>query len=113
MRIYQELKMLTATIHRRGFLATSAGALASIAVGRSVAAEADPRPTPLGPVYGRVGRRGIAPGRASAPARGEVILLDGRRLEVSHVTGQGIRAGASVLLAPDGVDGWSILYAEF
>ena len=41
------------------------------------------------------------------------MLLDGRMLEASHDTSQGIRAGAGVLLGPDGSGGWSILYAEF
>ncbi len=59
------------------------------------------------------GRRGIPPGTASAPSRGEVILLDGRALEVSLGTSRGIGAGRSVLLSSDGSGGWSILYAEF
>lgn len=99
-------------VTRRTFLATSAGALAAIAAGTSGAADLEARPAPSGPVYGRAGRRGIPPGTASAPSRGEVVLLDGRVLEVSHGTGRGIRAGGSVWLAPDGDEGWSILYAE-
>jgi hypothetical protein len=103
--------MITA-VTRRTFLVASAGAIAVFAAGTSGAACTDPRPVPSGPVYGRVGRRGLSPGTASAPSRGDVILLDGRVLEASHVTGRGIRPGASVLLAPDAGGGWSILYAE-
>jgi hypothetical protein len=102
-----------AAVTRRTFIAASAGAFAALAAGTPRAADLDARPAPTGPVYGRAGGRGIPPGTASAPSRGEVVLLDGRVLEVSHVTGRGIRPGGSVWLAPDGDEGWSILYAEF
>jgi hypothetical protein len=99
-------------VTRRAFLAGSAGSIAFLAAGPSGAAGADSSPVPTGPVYGRVGRRGIPPGTASAPSRGDVIQLDGRVLVACHVTGRGIRPGASVLLVPDAGCGWSILYAE-
>ena len=104
---------MIAPVTRRAFLASSASAVAALAVaaGPSVARVA-PRPQPSGPVYGRTGSRGFAPGTASSPSRGEVILLDGRVIEASHVTSRGIGAGKSVFLVPDGDEGWSILYAE-
>jgi hypothetical protein len=106
--------MISTAMTRRDFLTTSAGAVAALAVvGRPGVVQADLHPMPTGVVYGRSGRRGIPPGIASAPSRGDVILLDGRVLEVSHVTSQAIGAGKSVLLSPDGNTGWSILYAEF
>jgi len=105
--------MFTA-VTRRAFLATSAGALATLSVAACPkAVQAATRFAPTGAVYGRAGREGIPPGTASAPSRGEVILLDGRVLEASHDTSQRIRAGGSVLLSPDGRGGWTILYAEF
>jgi hypothetical protein len=103
---------MTAFVNRRAFLASSASAIAVLAVAGHAASRVDPRPAPSGPVYGRIGPRGIGPGTTSAPSRGEVILLDGRVLEATHVASRGIRAGKSVLLAPDGDEGWSILYAE-
>ncbi len=103
--------MITA-VTRRAFLAATTGSIAVLAAGTSGAAGTDSPAVPSGPVYGRVGRRGLSPGTASAPSRGDVILLDGRVLEASHVTGRGIRPGASVLLAPGAGGGWSILYAE-
>jgi hypothetical protein len=106
--------MMPTAVTRRAFLATSAGAVATLAVADCPGAvPADSRPEPAGVVYGRAGRRGIPPGTASAPSRGEVILLDGRVLEVSLGTSRGIGAGRSVLLSSDGTGGWSILYAEF
>ena len=89
-------------VTRRAFLAASAGSVAALAAARPVPVRADSCPAPPGPVYGRTGVRGIPPGTARAPARGEVVLLDGRVLEVSHVNGLRIGAGRSVWLAPDG-----------
>ena len=81
-------------VTRRAFLAASAGAVVTLAVADCPGAvPADSRPEPAGVVYGRAGRRGIPPGTASAPSRGEVILLDGRVLEVSLGTSRGIRRG--------------------
>ena len=106
--------MMSTAFTRRTFLAASAGAVTSLVVTtRPEAVEADARPSPTGTVHGRAGRKGIPPGTASAPSQGEVILLDGRVLVASHVTSQGINAGRSVLLSPDEIGGWSILYAEF
>jgi hypothetical protein len=106
--------MMPTAVTRRAFLAMSAGAVATLAVADCPGAvPADARSAPAGVVYGRAGRRGISPGTASAPSRGEVILLDGRVLEASHGTSRGIGAGRSVLLSPDENGGWSILYAEF
>ena len=102
---------MNAPATRRAFLASSASAVAAVAAGPS-AARVAPRPQLSGPVYGRTGSRGFAPGAASSPSRGEVIILDGRVLEASHVTSRGIGAGKSVFLVPDGDEGWSILYAE-
>lgn len=105
--------MMSTAVTRRAFLATSTGAVTTAALAaRLEAIQEDSRPAPDGVVYGRVGRRGISPGTASHRSRGEVVLLDGRVLEVTHVTSQGIAAGKSVLLSPDGSGGWSILYAE-
>ena len=105
------------TLNRRVFLATSAASLAAVAVaprptpGRTLA-QPSARPLPTGPVCGRIGPLGIAPGSAAKPSRGEVILLDDRALEATHVTNHRLEAGKSVLIAPEG-RGWSILYAEF
>ncbi len=98
-------------LSRRAFLAKSSGAIAALAVGRR-ALGASPRAEPPGPVYGRVGPRGLAGGSSVAPSSGEVILIDGRVLRASHVGPRGIGAGKSVLLAPEGDRGWSVLYAE-
>lgn len=92
---------------RRDFLGSVAVAAVAPAIVR-----AQPRPEPAGPVYGRTGPRGIAPGTASRPSRGPVTLLDGRTLDAGHVTAWRIAPGKGVLLAPDGDGGWSILYAE-
>ncbi len=107
--------MILNDVTRRAFLTTSAGAVAALAVSAvPVAARAGSQPAPSGVVYGRAGRRGIPPGTASSPSRGEVVLLDGRVLEVCHTTGRGIGEGRSVLLSrADERSGWSILYAEF
>lgn len=106
--------MCPSAITRRDFLASSAGSLAAVAVAaRPGLARDETSPLPAGPVYGRVGKRGIPPGTAEAPSRGDVILLDGRVLVASHETRQGIRPGRSVLLAPDGPGRWTILYAQF
>jgi hypothetical protein len=106
--------MMFDAVTRRAFLTTSAGAVAALAVAAvPVAVQAGSRQEPSGVVYGRAGRRGIPPGTASAPSRGEVVLLDGRVLEVSHATGRGIGEGRSVLLSPGERGGWSIIYAEF
>ncbi len=96
---------------RRAFLSASAIALAALGAGPRVARPA-PRPEPSGPIYGRTGSMGFAPGTASVPSRGEVILLDGRVLEASLVSSRGIGARKSVFLVPEGDAGWSILYAE-
>ena len=93
---------------RRTFFAASASTIAALA-GTSVAHS----PTaPSGPVYGRTGPRGIAPGTASRPSRGEVALLDGRVIEALHVTSRGIGARKSVFLVPEAGGAWSVLYAE-
>jgi hypothetical protein len=105
--------MLPDTITRRTFLATSATAVAALAVAaRPEAGHADTPLASVGAVYGMARRHGIPAGTTSAPSRGEVILLDGRVLEATHVTSQGVRAGRSVLLSPEGDGRWSILYAE-
>jgi hypothetical protein len=104
---------MSTDVTRRAFLVASAGAAATLAAAaRPAAARDDPRPAPAGPVYGRTGPQGIRPGTAVAPSRGVVTLLDGRVLEATHVTGRGIGAGKSLLLAPDGEGKWSVLYAE-
>ena len=100
-------------VTRRAFLAGSATAVAALAIaGNPATARVPLVPEPPGPVYGRTGSKGIAPGTTSAPSKGDVILLDGRVLKVSHVTSPGIGAGKSVFLAPKGGGRWSILYAE-
>jgi hypothetical protein len=87
---------------------TATGKVAAI----PISAQADSSPSTAGAVYGRVGGQGISKGTASAPSMGEVILLDGRTLEVPHVHRFGIRTGGSVLLGSDGSGGRTILYAE-
>jgi hypothetical protein len=102
-----------AAVTRRVFIASSAGAVATLAVAAMPkSAQADTSPSPVGAVYGRVGRQGISPGTATAPATGKVVLLDGQTLDVPHVHRFGIRAGASVLLGSDAAGGWTILYVE-
>ena len=97
------------SLTRRAFVATCSGAIAALALdGRGLA-----HPAPTGPVYGRTGRGGIGPGTPSNPSRGEVILLDGRVIEATHVNRGSIPAGGSVWLAPEADGSWSILYAEF
>jgi hypothetical protein len=106
--------MISDTFTRRAFLATSAGAFATIAVAAiPEAAHADSGPAPTGVVYGRAGRKGIPSGTASEPSRGEVVLLDGRVLEASNDASQRIGAGKSVLLSQDISGIWTILYAQF
>lgn len=101
-------------VTRRSFLVTSAGAAAAVAVvAVPVAARADSRPVPIGVVSGRAGRRGLAAGTNSKPSRGEVILLDGRVLEASHVHRHDILPGRSVVLSSGESGGWTVLYAEY
>ncbi len=102
---------MPAPVTRRAFLVSSAEA-AALVVASSVVSVADVRPEPLGPVYGRAGASGLAPGTSSSPSLGRVDLLDGRRLEVAHETRWRIAPGKGVLVAPDGRGGWSVLYAE-
>lgn len=99
---------------RRSFLGTSTGIVAILAGAAVPGAErANPSPEPAGVVYGRAGERGIPAGADIGRSRGEVILLDGRVLEASHVAGRPILPGRGVLLSPDGSGGWSVLYAEY
>ncbi|QEH34786.1 hypothetical protein OJF2_33280 [Aquisphaera giovannonii] len=98
-------------ITRRAFLTASSVAVSGVAIPHRVA-QADARPLPAGPVYGRVGERGIRPGREGRPSLGEAELLDGRRLLVRHEAAHAIGAGKSVLLAPSADGVFSILYAE-
>ncbi len=102
---------MNVSITRRVFLASSAGAIAALAI-VPAAALADDRPEPRGPVYGRTGPGGISPGSSDGPSRGPVTLLDGRTIEASHVTGWRIGAAKGVFLGPNPKGGWSILYAE-
>ncbi len=101
-------------VNRRKFLATTSGAVAAFAAFSSGAASArvDRTPMPTGPVAGRTDERGIAPGTARDPSRGQVVLLDGRVIDVTHPGGIGIAPGRSVLIAPEADGSWSILYAE-
>ncbi|WP_435010842.1 hypothetical protein P12x_002128 [Tundrisphaera lichenicola] len=102
-----------APVTRRAFLATSTTGLAAVAIPAwPASARVVTRPEPTGPVYGRTGHRGIPAGSTSAPSAGDVALLDGRILRVSHESSRGIGARKSVLLSPDRNGRWSILYAE-
>ncbi len=98
-------------ISRRNFLAASSTALAATLLGPG-GAQANSHDLPTGPVYGRVGKRGIRPGSVELPTNGQIRLVDGRTLKVRHETQYAIAPGASVLVAPseDGV--FSVLYAE-
>ncbi len=101
-------------VTRRSFLETSAGIVAALAAtGFAGKAQPNSGPKTAGVVYGRVGSRGIAAGTASTPTLGEVILLDGTKVEAAHDCGRHIVAGKSVLLAADASGRWSVLYAEF
>jgi hypothetical protein len=99
---------------RRWFLETTAGIVAALAAtGFAGNAQPNSGPKTAGVVYGRVGSRGIAAGTASTPTLGEVILLDGTKVEAAHDCGRHIVTGKSVLLASDASGRWSVLYAEF
>jgi hypothetical protein len=99
-------------VTRRDFLTISTRAIAALAIVSPLKNPAMSRSVPTGPVYGRTGPKGIAGGTITAPSRGQVILLDGRMIVVSHVSARGIEAGRSVFLSPEEGGRWSILYAE-
>ncbi len=105
--------MVFETVTRRSFLEVSAGVIATLAasVPHSVA-QTDSHNGTSGVVYGRVGRKGIAPASHSASSWGNVVLLDGSVLKAENASDQLIGAGKSVLLTIDEHGGWSILYAE-
>jgi hypothetical protein len=98
-------------VTRRTFLIASGGVVAAHA-GAADSLSGQAEAPAAGTVYGRVGSAGIPSGTSFAPSRAEVILLDGRSLQASHV-GRDIRPNRSVLLSPDRRGGWSVLYAEF
>jgi hypothetical protein len=98
-------------ITRRAFLAVTSSTLATVAIGRK-AVQADSRPLSPGPLYGRVGRRGLGPATAKLPTLGEVVTLDGRTLLVRHEGNRRLAPGKSVWLSPDADGVLSILYAE-
>ena len=102
---------MSAHTTRRAFLASSAIAIAAASL-RASAAPATSHPEPLGPVAGRTGPLGLAPGTSTGPSRGVVTLLDGRTLVASHSTRWPIGPGKSVLIAPEPDGTWSVLYAE-
>jgi hypothetical protein len=106
--------MISDTITRRTFLATSSAMAASLVIaGGSAFAKSAAHPMASGVRSGRVGPRGIPAGTALASSVGEIVLEDGSVVEASLTTSPGLHAGRSVLLAPDEQGGWSILYAEF
>ena len=101
-----EIPTMTSDINRRAFLATSSSAILAATALPGLAHQAS-RQLPTGPVYGRVGPRGIAPN-----SRGEVSLLDGTRLDVHHGSASEIAAGKSVWATRDDHGSFTVLYAE-
>lgn len=99
-------------ITRRAFLGISAGAAAIVFPAAAKTPRKTSFPEPAGLVCGFVGPRGLPPGTADAPARGDVVLLDGRILTATHVSTWSLPQGRSVLLTPEAKGRWGILYAE-
>lgn len=94
-------------ITRRTFLAASSAAIVAVGIDPKFAQGASCEP-PEGPVYGRVGKGGLDPGRAG----GDVVLVDGRTVHARTEHPYLIQAGRSVWLTrgPDGT--LTVLYAE-
>jgi hypothetical protein len=97
-------------VTRRVFLIASAGVVTAYG-GATTAISAHGKTPCAGAVYGRTGKKGIPAGTSSAPSQAEVVLLDGTLLQAAHTSGH-IRPNRSVLLSPDALGGWSVLYAE-
>jgi hypothetical protein len=96
---------------RRAFLVATSSALAAASLNPTTE-QGGSQPLPSGPVYGRVGGRGLDPGAVDRPALGEVATLDGRALVVRYASGQRLAPGKSVWLAPEADGVFSVLYAE-
>jgi hypothetical protein len=97
-------------VTRRTFLIASAGIVTAPA-GAAISLSDQVKAPCLGAVYGRTGSNGIPAGASFAPSQAEVVLLDGRSLQASHVS-RYIAPNRSVLLSPDRRGGCSVLYAE-
>jgi hypothetical protein len=65
-----------------------------------------------GVMYGHTGKKGIRAGTSAMASNAELVLLDGTSVHVTPIS-EDIRPNSSVLLSPDPLGGWSVLYAEF